>query len=66
MAYQKQADQQFSQKRRKRYTVFPYHKPRRVYPMLAETGSKEDLEREDYWVQWKLRNIGCNLKKMGL
>lgn len=43
MAYRKQARQQYVQRRTQQ--PFPYGKPRRIKPMLAEQGSPEDIDR---------------------
>ena len=66
MAYRIKAQQQYSMKRRrKKHTVYPYHKPRRIHPMLAKTGSNEDLKRRDYWAQRKLDGTRCIIIKDG-
>ncbi|MFQ6095872.1 MAG: hypothetical protein ACE5NN_06985 [Candidatus Bathyarchaeia archaeon] len=64
MSYRKRAKKkQYSQKRR--YKVFPYARPRRVRPMLAETGSEEDIGRHNYYEQRKFDGTRCILIKDG-
>ncbi len=62
MSYQKRPKRAYERKskvlptplkRRLPRTGFPYDRPRRVRPMLAEKGSSEDVKRKEMWGQRK-------------
>jgi len=62
MTYRKQAKQEYAQTRKQ---VFPYSKPRRIHPMLAEEGGEKDLERHSYYEQRKMDGTRCLIIKDG-
>jgi len=65
MTYQKQATQQYSPKRRHRLQPFPYARPRRIKPMLAESGTEKDIDRHSYYEQRKLDGTRAIIIKDG-
>jgi len=65
MAYRKRQKQQYSRKQHVQKPVYPYSKPRRIKPMLAERGTEEDIKKPEYWEQRKLDGSRCLIVKDG-
>jgi bifunctional non-homologous end joining protein LigD len=65
MSYKKQQSEQYSQKRRVQNPAYPYGRPRRIKPMLAEQGTEKDIERPSYYAQRKLDGTRCLIIKDG-
>jgi ATP-dependent DNA ligase len=65
MSYKKKQSEQYSQRRRVQNPVYPYGRPRRIKPMLAEQGTERDIERPSYYAQRKLDGTRCLIIKDG-